>query len=104
MTEKSTEVAPGSTGNASEDDLLGHSDPDGNGGEVLLDGSNATMIPENHSDDDREFDPELPTKMESSDQITPAKDEIVEKENAATNDEKSEKKLPTTRRQKVMRA
>ncbi len=37
MTEKSTEVAPRSTGDAYEDDLLAYSDTDGNEGEVLSD-------------------------------------------------------------------
>ncbi len=45
-------------------------------------------------EDDREFDPELPTEMESSVQTTPAKDVVIEKENAATDYGKSEKKVP----------
>ncbi len=90
VTEKSTEVTSGSTGDASEDDLLSHSGTDCNEGEVLSDGSNATMVPETHSEDDGGFDLELPTLIGSSDQTTPAKHVVIEKENTATNDGKSE--------------
>ncbi len=95
VTEKSSEVAPGSTGDVSEEDLLSHSESDGNDGDALSDRSNTTMVPETHSDDDREFDPELPTEMELADQATPAKDVVVESENTDANDGKSEKKVPT---------
>ncbi len=99
VTEKLTEVAPGSTSDATEDNLLSHSDSDGNEGEVQSDSSNATMVPDTFSDDDSEFNPELPTRMELSNQTTPAKDVVIKKENAATNNWKSEKKVlatPTT--------
>ncbi len=95
VTEKSFEVAPASTGDVSEDDLLSHSGSDGNEGDALSDGSNTTMVPETHSDNDREFDLELPTEMELADQATPAKDVVVESQNTAANDGKSEKKVPT---------
>ncbi len=45
MTEKSTEVAPGSTCDATEEDLLGHSESDGNKEEVHSDCFNTTMVP-----------------------------------------------------------
>ncbi len=41
-TEKSTKITPGSTGDATEDDLLHHSDSDGIEGEVYSDYSNTT--------------------------------------------------------------
>ncbi len=95
VTEKSTEVTPGSTGEVTEEDLLCLSESDGNEGDALLDGSNATMVPETHSDDDREFDLELPTKMELVDQATSAKYVVIESENSDANYGKSEKKVPT---------
>ncbi len=96
LTEMSSEVAPRLTRDVNEDDLLSHSESDSNEGEALSDGSNATMVLETQSDDDREFDLELPTKMELADQTTPVKDVVVEIENTAANDGKSEKKVPTT--------
>ncbi len=52
-------------------------------------------MPETHFGDDREFDLEVPTEMELADQTTPAKAVVVESENTAANDVKSEKKVPT---------
>ncbi len=96
VTEMSSEAAPGSTGDVSEDDLLGHgNEGDGNEGDALSDRSNSTIVPETHFGDDREFDLEVPTEMELADQTTPAKAVVVESENTAANDVKSEKKVPT---------
>ncbi len=95
VTEKSSEVTPRSIGDATEEDLLSLSESDGNEGDALWNGSNATMVPETHSDNDREFDAELPTEMELADQDTPEKDAVVKSENTDANDGKSEKKVPT---------
>ncbi len=84
MTEKSTEVASGSSSDVSEDDLLGHSDGDSNE-EVQSDGLNATLVPDTFSDDHREFHPELPTRMELSDPTTAAKYVVVQKKNPVTD-------------------
>ncbi len=95
VTEKSTEVTPESTGEVTEEDLLSLSEVDGNEGDALSDGSNATVVPETHSDDDREFDLELPTEMELAHQASPAKEVVVTSENSDANNDKSEKKVPT---------
>ncbi len=94
LIEKSTNFAPGLTGDVTEDDLLGQSEEDVNEGEVLLDRSNATFVPETHSDVDENFDPDLPTRYRDIDHATPAKDVVIKKELTDTEEGKSKKKVP----------
>ncbi len=91
--EKTSEVAHGSTVDATDEDLLGHSGSNSDEGEVYLDTSNITMVPENHSDVDSDFNPDLPTNYGIKDQATPAKDVVIESEKTEI-DGKSEKNVP----------
>ncbi len=86
--EKSVEVTPGSSGDVTEDDLLGRSEDED--GEIFSDCSTHTLIQETFSDMDKDFDPELPTEFGKIEQATPAKDVVIEKE---IDDGKSEKKV-----------
>ncbi len=67
---KSVVSPPGSTGSRTEDDLLGDSNDDS-------DSSTHTIVMDMNSDDDRHFDPDLPTGYDGIDQATPAKELVI---------------------------
>ncbi len=89
VSEKSVKVTPGSSGDVTDDELLGKSEDEEE--EIFSDASTDTMVPDTYSDIDEDFDPDLPTEYGKFEQATPAKDVVVEKEN---DNGKSEKKLP----------
>ncbi len=91
VTEKSNEVAPSSSGEATQEDLLGHSECDGDKGEILLDG---TVVPESYSDFNDDFVMDLPTDLGVVIKPTPAKDVVVEGETIVADEGKSEKIVP----------
>ncbi len=61
-----------------DDDLLGRSKDDE--GEIFSDCSTHTLVQEDLSDMDDDFDPDLPTEFGTIEQATPVKDMVLEKE------------------------
>ncbi len=79
VSEKTTEVSDGSTEQQTDDQLLGVSEDDGDNRDACSDTSTKTIVLETHSDDDPDFNPDLPTRFAGQDQTPPlAKDGVVE--------------------------
>ncbi len=76
-----------------EDDLLVNDD---DGASIS---STHTVVMDTQSDDERSFDPDLPTGFKETDQTTPAKDVAIKSAHTEVDKGKSEKKVPesTTR-------
>ncbi len=87
--EKSVERPPVLTGSRTEEDLLGDSNDDS-------DSSTHTIVMDTNSDDDRPFDPDLPTGYVETDQATSAKELVIKDKTPKVADRKSEKKVPKT--------
>ncbi len=87
--DKFIEVAPGSSVNVTEEELLRQREDEEE--DIFLDSSTHTIVPDTFSDMDEDFDPELPTEYGKFEQATHVKDVVVEKE---IDNGKSEKKLP----------
>ncbi len=76
----STVVPPGSSGEASNDDILGVSDNSM--------ASEHNVVKETFSNRDEDFDPDLPTGYTESSQVSSAKDKVAEKDIDEGNSEK----------------
>ncbi len=76
--EKPTEVIAGSTEPVTDDDLLDISKDDSDKGDISSDSSTHTVIPENLSDNDSDFNLDLPTRFAGKDQTPLAKGGVVE--------------------------
>ncbi len=88
---KPTEVASGSTGELTDDQVLDLSEDDSDGGDVSSDSSTHTIIPGTFSDNDSDFNPDLPTKFAGQNQTPLAKDGDVKSDKPETDKEKSAK-------------
>ncbi len=86
---KPSEVATRSSGEATQEELLGHSKDDSNEEEVYLDCSTHTLVPNTSSGDDKVFNPVLPTRMGGQDQTLLAKEEVAKNGNIEIDDGKS---------------
>ncbi len=76
--EKPMEVTAGSTGQLTEDQLLDLSEDDSDKGDIISDSSTHTVVPENLSDNDSDFNPDLPTRVVGRDLTPLAKGGVVE--------------------------
>ncbi len=92
--EKPTEVTAGSTGPVTDDDLLDISEDDSDKRDISSDRSTHTAIPENLSDNDSDFNPDLLTRVAGKDQTPLAKGEVVESVKPEADEGKSEKIVP----------
>ncbi len=90
-TEKSVESPLRSTNGRTEDDLLGNDDNDDDGSSIS---STHTVTMDTQSDNERPFNPELPTGFEEIDQTTPSKDVAIKDANAEVDEGKSEEIVP----------
>ncbi len=77
-TEKSTEVATRSSGELTDEELLGHNEDDCDKGDVSSNSSTNTIVPETLSDIDSDFSPDLLTRFAGNDQTPLAKAGFVE--------------------------
>ncbi len=66
--EKPTEVVAGATGQLTDDQLLDLSEDDSDKGDITSDSSTHTVVPENLSDNDSDFNVDLPTRVAGKDQ------------------------------------
>ncbi len=94
VSEKPTEVAVGSTEQLTDDQLLDLSEDDSDKGDVSSDCSNETIVPETLSDRDSNFNPDLPTRLDSQNQTPLEKDGVVESDKPEADEGKSEKTVP----------
>ncbi len=78
VSEKSVEVTPGSTGEGTDDNLLGRSEDEVE--EIYPDAFTHTIVPDTFSNIDEDFDPALSTEYGKFEQATPAKEVVIEKE------------------------
>ncbi len=92
--EKPIEVAARSTGQLTDDQLLGLSEDDSDKGDVSSDSSTKTIVPETLSDRDSDFNPDLPTRLDGLDQTHLEKDGVVESDKSEADEGKSEKTVP----------
>ncbi len=92
--EKPMEVAAGSTGQLTDDQLLDLSEDDSDKGDISSDSSTHTVVPENFSDNDSDFNPDLPTRVAGRDQTPLAKGGVVENDKPKADEGKSEKTVP----------
>ncbi len=88
--EKPEEVTAGSTGQLT-DDL---SKDDSDKGDASSDSSNKTIVPEIFSDNDSDFDPDLPTRFAGGDQTPLGKDGDVKSDKPEADNRKSAKTVP----------
>ncbi len=88
--EQSVESFPESTGSRTDDELLGNDD-DNDGSSISF---TRTITMDTQSNDERSFNPALPTGYEETDQATPLKDVVIEKANIEVDEGKSEKIVP----------
>ncbi len=91
VSKKPTEVAGGSTGQLTDDQLLDLSEDDSDKGDVSSDSLTQTIVPETLSDRDSDFNPDLPTRLDNQDQTPFAKDGVVESDKPEADEGKSEK-------------
>ncbi len=75
--EKPTEVTARSTGSVTDDELLDLSEDNSDKGDISPDSSTHTVVPENLSDNDSDFNSDLPTKVAVRDQAPLAKGGVV---------------------------
>ncbi len=94
VSEKPTEVAAGSTGELTDDQLLGLSEDDSDKGDISWDSSNETIVPNTFSDRDSDFNTDIPTRLDCQDQSPLEKDGVVESDKPEADEEKSEKTVP----------
>ncbi len=94
-TDNPTEVAPGSTRDATDEELLGHSEGDGDKEEIPSDSLTHTIIPKTLSDSDTDLNPYLPTRFGGKDQTTLGD---VESEKPESDEGKSAKIVPVEAR------
>ncbi len=94
MSKKPTEVAAGSTGQLTDDQLLDLSEDDSGKGDVSSDSSTHTVVPETFSDNDSDFNTDLLTKFAGQNQTILAKDGDVESDKPETDEGKSAKTVP----------
>ncbi len=76
--EKPTKVTDRSTRQVTDDELLDLSEDDSDMGDITLDSSTNTVIPENLSDNDSDFNPDLPTRVAGRDQTPLSKGGVVD--------------------------
>ncbi len=88
--EKPVVSPPRSTGCRTQDDLLGDSNDDDDRS------STNTMVMDTNSDNERNFNPGLPTGYEEAVQAAPEKDAAVNDMTLEMNNSKSEKVLPAS--------
>ncbi len=92
--EKPTEVASGSSGQLTDDQLLDLSEDNSDKGDISSDSSTHTVVPENFSDNDSDFNPDLPTRVAGKDQTPLAKGGVVESDKPEADEWKSDKTVP----------
>ncbi len=91
VSENTTEVAAWSTRPMTDDQLLDISEDDSDQGDVSSDSSTHTVVPETFSDNDSDFNTDLPTKFAGQNQTPFAKDRDVESDKPETSEGKSAK-------------
>ncbi len=89
LSEKPMEVAAGSSGQLTDDQLFDLSKDDSDKGDVLSDSSTHTVIPETFSDNDSHFNTDLPTRFADQNQTPLAKDGNFESDKPGNNNRKS---------------
>ncbi len=92
--EKPTEVTAGSTGPVNDNDLLAISEDDSDKADISSDSSTHTVVPENLSDNDSDFNQDLPTRVAGKDQTSLAKGGVAESDKPEADEGKSEKIVP----------
>ncbi len=92
--EKPTEVVAGSTGQLTDDQVLDLSEDDSDKGDISSDNSTYTVVPENLSDNDSDFNPDLPTRVAGRDQTPLVKGGVIESDKPEADKGKSDKTVP----------
>ncbi len=94
VSEKPTEVAARSRGQLTDDQLLDLSEDDSDKGDVSSDSSSHTVAPETFSDNNSDFNTDLPTTFAGQNQSPLVKDGDVESDKPETDEWKSAKTVP----------
>ncbi len=89
--EKPTEFTARSTGLVTDNAFLDLSEDDSDKGDIASDSSTHTVIPQNLSDNDSDFNPDLSTRVSGSDQTPLTKGGVVESDKPETDKGKFEK-------------